>query len=544
MIIRERFLIRRRASFSWIAAVLFSFVAVADAVILFRTGDPGANTTEPTSELAGSGWQYQGTFGNFLGTPIAPHFFITAKHIGGAPRFFFRGTNYTVLGSFDDPSSDLRIWEVAETFPSYAPLYTGNAEIGKRLVVIGRGTRRGPERVVLGEVRGWEWSTSDLVQRWGENQVANITRSAAGADLLYALFDQAGLPHEAHLSGGDSGGGVFLNDGGVWKLAGISYDVDSFASGPDGGGPYNAAMFDQRGSYTALGLLVTGALPVPSGFYASRISSSFSWISSIIAPRLANISARAAVGQGEQVGIAGFIIQGASDQSKRVIVRGLGPSLQVAGVPVSGRMADPVLELHDATGLTVSFNDNWGGSQRAEIQESGLAPADAREPAIIATLSPGNYTAVLRGSNESGGTGLIEVYELDPASGSRLLNLSTRAYVGTGDEVLIGGLIVHSVSTRLLLRALGPQLASRGIGGVLLNPTLELHDSNGALLTVNDDWRSAPNSSEIAATGLAPAYEREPAILIATPGATSYTAIVRGAGNTTGIALLEAYLVN
>jgi len=538
MITRAHPLLHRRASFVLIAANFFALTFAANAVILFRTGDPGANTNAPTGDLAGSGWQYQGTFGNYLGTTIAPHFFITAKHIGGAPKFFFRGINYTVLRSYDVPSSDLAVWEVAETFPAYAPLYSGGDEVGKRLVVIGRGTRRGPERVVNGLLRGWEWSTSDHVQRWGENQVASVKPGGAGGDLLYALFDQAALPHEAHLSAGDSGGAVFLNDGGVWKLAGINYDVDTFTSGPDAGGPYNSAMFDQRGSYTANGSLVTGNAPVPSGFYASRISSSFSWISNIIAPRLANISSRAAVGQGDQVSIAGFVIEGASNQPRRVIIRGIGPSL-----PVTGRMADPVLTLHDATGTAISSNDNWRGSQTTEIQQSGLAPADESDAVIIATLPSGSYTAILRGANGSTGVGLIEVYDLDSATGSRLINLSTRAHVRLGDEVLIGGLIPRGISARVLLRALGPTLSGFGLTGVMVNPTLALHDANGALLTFNDDWKNASNRSDITATGFAPSHDREAAILIAAPLAESYTAIVRGVGNSTGIALLEAYLI-
>jgi hypothetical protein len=528
---------------SLIAGIVFSLVAVTKAVILFRTADPGANTTAPIGDLAGSGWQYQGTFGNFLGTPIGPHYFITAQHIGAAPKFTFRGRDYTLVRSYDDPGSDLRIWEIAETFPAYASLYAGSDEVGQRLVVFGRGNRRGAARIVNGQMCGWEWGATDPVQRWGENEVASITQRAGGREFLYALFDQAGLPQEADLSAGDSGGAVFLNDGGVWRLAGINFDVDTFASGPDGGGPYNAAMYDERGSYTAGGSLVTGAAPVPSGFYASRISTRFSWISSIIAPHLANISTRAAVRQDDQVCIAGFIIQADSSQPKRVIVRGLGPSLQVGGVPVPGRMSDPVIELHDASGLAISGNDDWPSSQATEIQESGLAPTNDKEAAIIATLRPGSYTAILRGANGSSGTGLVEVYDLDAESGARVLNLSTRAYAGMGDEVLIGGLIARSISARLLLRALGPELAAYGIEGVLSNPKLELFDANGSLLTANDDWRSAPNSADIVATGLAPTNDREAAILIAAPGSNTYTVILRGAADTSGVALLEAYLV-
>jgi hypothetical protein len=449
--------------------------------------------------------------------------------------------NYTIVRSFADPGSDLRIFEVAETLPVFAPLYSRSDEVGQHLVVIGRGTQRGPDRVVNGQLRGWEYGVGDLVQRWGENEVARIVGST-----LYVLFDQAGFPQEAHLSSGDSGGAVFLNDGGVWKLAGINSDVDRFASGPDGGGPYNATLFDERGSYRSDGSLVTGDAPVPSGFYAARISSRISWINSIIGlpdTGLANISTRVTVGIDDRVCIGGFIIQGDPSQTKRIIIRGLGPSLEVGGVPVPGRIDDPVLELHAVTGATISFNDNWRSSQATEILNTGLAPSNDKEAALISTLPVGNYTAVLRGANGSTGVGLIEVYDLDPAGNSRLLNLSARAFVGIDDDVLIGGLIDRSVSKRLLLRALGPELAAYGVSGELQNPALELHDSNGALVEANDDWIDAPNVSEIAATGLAPTDDRESAILIAF-GAGTYTAIVRGVGDTTGIALLEAYLIN
>ena len=538
--------VRRQIRFAFRARVLLivlamlTFAAAASGVILYRTGDPTANTTAPTGALAGSGWQYEGNFGAFLGTAIAPHYFVTAKHLGAGPtQFFYHGVNYTISRSFADPGSDLRIFEVAERLPLYASLYIRSDEVGQHLVVIGRGTQRGPDRIVNGQLRGWEYGAGDLVQRWGENQVASIVGGT-----LYVLFDQAGLPQEAHISSGDSGGAVFLNDGGVWKLAGINSDVDRFASGPDGGGPYNAALFDERGSYRSDGSLVTGNAPVPSGFYAARISPRVTWITSIIGntdPGLANISTRVTVGTGNQVCIGGFIIQG---QSKRVGIRGLGPSIQVGGIPVPGTIPDPLLELHDATGATIVFNDNWRTSQAAEIQDRGLAPGSDMEAALIATLPAGDYTAVLRDTHGSTGIGLIEVYDLDPLGNSQILNLSARAYVGTDNNVLIGGLIVQSVFKRLLLRALGPELAAYGVTGELGNPALELHDFNGAMLATNDNWRDAPNSSDISATGLAPTDDREPAVL-AMLGPGTYTAIVRGVGDTsTGIALLEAYLIN
>lgn len=538
MIVRRPFLFSPWLGSLLIAIGLWSFPGSALGVLLFRTGDPEANTTEPTGALAGSGWQYEGRFGNFLGTAIAPHYFITAKHLGtGPPHFVFHGVNYTILDSFADPGSDLRIFRVAETLPLYAPLYTRSDELGRNFVVIGRGTQRGEDRVVDGQLRGWLYGPSDIVQRWGENQVSSVLGGT-----IRALFDQAGLPHEAHISDGDSGGAVFLKDGSVWKLAGINSDVDRFASGPDGGGPYSAALFDMRGSYRSDGTLVTGDTAVPSAFYVARISSRISWITSIIGttdPGLANISARVTLGIGDRVCIGGFIIQG---QPKRVGVRGLGPSIEVGGVPVPGRIADPMLELYDATGAVIFFNDNWRSSQATEIENSGLAPGSDMEAALIATLPTGNFTAVLRDTSGSTGIGLVEIYDLDPAGNSQLLNLATRAYVGAADDVLIGGVIVQSVSMSLLLRALGPELAAHGVTGELRDPALELHDFNGAILVSNDNWQDASNSSDIFATGLAPLDDRESAIL-ATLGPGTYTAIVRGLDGP-GVGLLEAYLIN
>ncbi|PZR75151.1 MAG: hypothetical protein DLM73_06065 [Chthoniobacterales bacterium] len=546
MIVRKNLFLADRAAAWLIALAVWCFAAPTQGIILFRTGDPTANTTEPTGQLAGSGWQYEGTFGDFLGTAIAPHYFITAKHFGiVSDKFFYHGTNYTVVRWFEDSASDLRIFEVAETFPLFAPLYPRGDEVGQHLVVIGRGSRRGPENLVNGQPRGWDWGATDSVQRWGENVVTDIRQLSGFGEMLYVLFNQNGLPDEAHLSGGDSGGAVFLNDGGIWKLAALNTDVDGpFYFGPGGNGLFFAALYDERGRYTADGTLISGNAPVPSGFYSSRVSSRLGWIYSIIDPGLANIATRVSVGTGDRVSIAGFIIQGDALQAKPVAIRGLGPSIQAGGVPIPGRLADPVLELHDATGAIVSTNDNWRGAQATEIQNRGLAPGDEREAVIIASLATGNYTAVLRGAGGGNGIGLIEVYDLDQRGDSRLVNLSARGFVGTGNDVLIGGLIGRSVSKRLLLRALGPELAAHGVAGQLIDPALELHDANGAILSANDNWRDAPNSSEIAASGLAPSDDRESAILVPFPPG-AYTAIVHSSGEAgTGVALLEAYLVN
>lgn len=546
MIVRKNSVLAGRTGAALIVAALCWFAAAAEGVILFRTSDPAANTTEPTGQLSGSGWQYEGNFGSFLGTAIAPHYFITAKHLGiVSDKFFYQGATYTVVRWFEDPISDLRIFEVAETFPFYAPLYPRGDEIGQPLVVIGRGSRRGPANVVNGQPRGWDWGAGDTVQRWGENVVSDIRILSGFGEMLYSLFDQNGLPNEAHLSAGDSGGAVFLNDGGIWKLAAINTDVDGpFYSGPGGNGLFFAALYEERGCYRADGTLISGSAAVPSGFYSTRISSRLSWIYSIIDPGFANISTRVLVGTGERMSIAGFIIQGDAAQAKTVGIRGLGPSVQVGNVPVPGRLADPVLELHDAKGAVLLSNDDWRGPQATEIQNRGLAPGSEKEAVIIASLAAGNYTAVTRGSGGGTGIGLIEVYDLDQRADSRLINISGRGFVGPGDDALISGLIGRSVTKRLLVRALGPELAAHGVINQLADPFLELHDANGAVLSANDNWKEAPNSSEIAGSGLAPLDDRESAILLPFPPG-SYTAIVRSADGTgTGVALLEAYLVN
>jgi hypothetical protein len=217
---------RNLCSHTWlfVAALLAFSLDCAQGVILFRTADPSANTTAPTNDPAGSGWNYEGQFGGFLGTPIAPHFFLTAKHIGQAGSVFtFGATNYTLVTHFNDPFSDLSIWKVVETLPAIAPLYTNNNETGLRLVVIGKGTQRGSGVFVGPDLHGWYWGPGDGVQRWGENTVADVVNFSSGPDdAIYATFDQNGLPNESHLSGGDSGGAVFIEDGTVWKLAGLT----------------------------------------------------------------------------------------------------------------------------------------------------------------------------------------------------------------------------------------------------------------------------------------------------------------------------------
>ncbi len=251
-----------------------------------------------------------------------------------------------------------------------------------------------------------------------------------------------------------------------------------------------------------------------------------------------NISTRAAVGTGDNVAIIGFIITGPN--AKKVLLRAIGPSLSSHGV--SGPISDPTLTLYDEDGLQLATNDNWRDTQQGEIQATDLAPTNILESAIVRTLNPGSYTAVLRGKNNATGIGLVEIYDLSSTADSALANLSTRGFVGTGDNVMIAGLIVGNGENPVLaLRAIGPSLTSRGVAGALQDPTLELRDKDGILLASNDDWKTSQDSA-VAACGIAPDDLRESAIVRSlAPG--NYTAIVRGKNNSTGVALVEAYRI-
>lgn len=253
---------------------------------------------------------------------------------------------------------------------------------------------------------------------------------------------------------------------------------------------------------------------------------------------LLNISGRAVVEAGDHASIAGFIVRNTS--ARRVLVRGIGPSIQANGSAMPGTLQDPTLELHESDG-TVLANDDWRDSQAEQIQQTGLAPSDDRESAIVTSLPSGTHTALLRGKDGASGIGLVEIYDLDSPNPGEPGNLSVRANVLTGDDVLIDGLIVRGGNPkRILLRAIGPSLTANGVPDALQDPALELHDSNGTLLAENDNWREAPNASEIEQTGLAPTNDRESAILLPLPQG-GYTSVVRGTNGSTGIALAEVY---
>jgi Peptidyl-prolyl cis-trans isomerase (rotamase) - cyclophilin family len=253
--------------------------------------------------------------------------------------------------------------------------------------------------------------------------------------------------------------------------------------------------------------------------------------------RLANLSTRAQVGTGGDFLIGGFVVSGSS--LKRILARGIGPSLVQFGV--TNALMDPTLELHAQNGALLFSNDNWTTApNKQEISDTGRAPGSSQEPAILTALAPGKYTAIVRGSANTTGVALVEVYDQDSGPGSLLANLSTRGKVGTGANVMIGGVIVTDDKT-VLVRALGPTLTQFGVANALPDPALELRNAQGALVDSNDNWQTSPQKTQIQATGYAPPNAAEPALYVSLPTG-NYTAIVRGVGPApTGTALVEVY---
>jgi hypothetical protein len=320
----------------------------------------------------------------------------------------------------------------------------------------------------------------------------------------------------------------------TWSGSGLLADVQAWVSNPTTnfgwvilGNETNAGgaqRFNTReNSDNPPQLTVTYQLPAPTPAQA------------------VNLSTRMRALTGDNVGIGGFIISGTAP--KHVLLRAIGPSLTQFGVP--NAMADPVLELHGSGSFATITNDNWRDdpAQEAAILATGIPPSNNFESAIDATLNPGAYTAVLRGKNNTTGVALIEVYDLSQAVLSKLVNISTRAFVSTGNDIVIAGFVLgnHSGADRIVVRGIGPSLTPLGVANALANPTLELRDSNGALLIMNNDWQDNPaQAAELTAAGLAPTNNLESGIA-ATLSAGLYTALLAGLNNGTGVGVVEVY---
>jgi alpha-tubulin suppressor-like RCC1 family protein/chitodextrinase len=325
-----------------------------------------------------------------------------------------------------------------------------------------------------------------------------------------------------------------------------------FALVATGGASGNAVTFISQttGVCTVSGSMVTAvaagtctitASQAGNGSYsaATPVDQNITVITATDIPRLVNLSTRGQVQTGNNVMIGGFVIGGST--AKKVLIRAVGPNL--ANYGVTGVLANPTLELHKSSDNSIiASNDDWGTSTNAaEITASTLAPVDSKEAAILATLNPGAYTAIVTGNGGGTGVGIVEVYELDHPE-IPMINISTRGQVLTGSNVMIGGFIIQGTSNQtVLIRAVGPNLANYGVTGVLANPTLELHkSSDNSIIATNDNWGTASNAAAITATGLAPVSPLESAILITLPPG-AYTAIVSGADGGTGVGIVEVF---
>lgn len=332
---------------------------------------------------------------------------------------------------------------------------------------------------------------------------------------------------------------------GLTTAYGSTTTLTSLASG-NTGVQVNAALTGlTQGTVYHYLLTATNADGTTDGMDATFMTTSV-----VPADTALNISTRVDVETGDNVGIVGFIITGPNP--KQIVVRGLGPSI----VSVTGTLADPVLELHDSTGAIIATNDNWMTNSPANqmiLTDNGLAPTNDSEAAIVMTLDPGSYTAILSGVNGGTGVGLVEAYDLnDPSQPGEVANLSTRGLVGTGDNVMIGGIILGPIGgadAAVVVRAIGPSLANANppVPDPLIDPVLEIHNGSGDLIASNDNWQTADSSgvnysARVTAAGLAPTSDAESAIY-AVLIAGNYTAIVNGKDATTGVGLVEVYHV-
>jgi hypothetical protein len=328
----------------------------------------------------------------------------------------------------------------------------------------------------------------------------SITKRGARSVSLFAALGLALIPQKAN--GFDLSSTVIAGGGGV-SIGG------------------NLTLEATVGQATAGTTLSSGQSSMQVGFWTAPSA------------KLVNISTRLTVLGGDNVLIGGFIVTGT--QAKKVIIRAIGPSL-----PLPGALADPILELYQGSTLLES-NDNWMDSpEKQAILDSTIPPNHPLESAIVRSVAPGAYTAVVRGVNDGTGIGVVEAYDLDQTANSELANISTRGFVQSGDNVLIAGTIIVGQAQRVIVRALGPSVP---VSGALADPMLELHDGNGATLDANDNWVDSPNKQAIIDSTIPPSNNLESAI-VRTLAPASYTAIVRGANDTTGIAVLEVYALH
>jgi hypothetical protein len=353
------------------------------------------------------------------------------------------------------------------------------------------------------------------------NSFQSTTGSAGLEDVFVTKFNAAGsaLVYSTYLGGGD-------------REIGFGITVDSAGNAYVTGSTSSKCFPTTTGAFDTILSLAFGA---EDGFI-SKISETAQPKTLTPCPSLLlNFATRLRVLTGDSALIGGFIITGS--EAKRVIVRGIGPSL----TNVQGALANPTLELFDSNQVLLASNNDWI-TNRAEVEATGVPPTHDLESAIVTTLAPGAYTAVLRGQNNGIGIGVVEVYDLNAGANSLLANIGSRGFVDTGDNVMIGGFIIGGngqSDTRIVVRGIGPSLAAFGITGALQDPIVDLKDANGTTLLSNDDWEQG-QQAEIGNLALGPSDTRESALVISLPHG-NFTAILRGKNNTTGVAVVEIY---
>jgi hypothetical protein len=324
-------------------------------------------------------------------------------------------------------------------------------------------------------------------------------------------------------------------------LGGTDYDYGSGIALDSAGNAYVTGSTSSRCFPTSTGAFdTTWSFGFPDAFITKVSETAQPSTLTPCPSQLLNIATRTRVLAGDGVLIGGFIVTGNDGAGKRMLIRGIGPSLNVPGA-----LANPTLELYDSFAGNPPFasNDDWI-THRAEVEATGIPPSNDLESAIVITLQPGAFTVVLRGQNNGVGIGVVEVYDLDAAAPAMLANISGRGFVGTGDNVMIGGFIVGgsgSADARVIVRGLGPSLSALGVTGPLPDPVIDLKNANGTTLLSNDDWQQG-QPTEITSLGLAPSDSRESALVASLPHG-NYTAILRGKNNTTGVGVVEVYNV-
>jgi hypothetical protein len=269
-------------------ATLLGLAPQAHAIVLYSSAT--RNTSAPTGAYLNSGWQYEGDLGGWAATVISKKFIITAGHIGAQinNNFVINGENHRTVKMWQDPTSDLRIFQTVGSYNFAAPLFKDSTELGRSVVIFGRGTQRGDDVIVNGKLKGWKWGASDSVLSWGRNAVAGVTNNGPhNSSLLRMTFDANGTTFEGAITGGDSGGGVFVKQGSIWKLAGINYSVDGpFSTNQDGSNSFSGTIFDRTELWASgYGFAQAGA-PLNTSFYSTRISPKVAWIADVLNGRV------------------------------------------------------------------------------------------------------------------------------------------------------------------------------------------------------------------------------------------------------------------